>query len=318
VEKHLLSKSTFIRGLQCRKSLFLYKHYIQLRDPLSNEQKAIFNRGNNVGILAQGLFPGGTDASPCSPKYFAESVAKTKSLIESGAEVIYEAAFQYDRVLVALDILVKREGKWLAYEVKSSSRISPTYILDASLQSYVINKAGLPLEDFFLVHLNTGYVRKGPLELHKLFSMVSVKKQAAMNESMVEETILSEKETLALSQVPDIAIGEQCFSPYNCDFMGQCWKNMPEDSVFSLSGIPKSELFALYNNGVKRIVDIDMATAVTTSTGLKMQIDAIRQQAPIIDKPGIKKFLDELQYPLFFLDFETTMPAVPMYEGNKP
>ncbi len=319
LEKHLLSKSTFIRGLQCRKSLFLYKHYIHLRDPISSEQKAIFSRGNNVGMMARGLFPGGVDASPSTPRHFSESVAKTTKLIEEGAEIIYEAAFQFDRVLVAIDIIVKRDGKWVAYEVKSSSRISPTYILDASLQSYVINGSGLPLEDFFLVHMNTSYIRKGELDLHQLFTIVSVKKQTLQNEGMIAENILAEKETLTLAQVPDVPIGEQCFSPYNCDFMGQCWKNMPTDSVFSLSGIPKSELFSLYNSGIKRIEDIDLnSEAVAGLTGLKMQIDAIRQHAPIINKPGIKKFLSELQYPLFFLDFETTMPAVPMYEGNKP
>jgi hypothetical protein len=316
LEKHLLSKSTFIRGLQCRKSLFLYKHYIHLRDPLSNEQRAVFNRGNQVGILARGLFPGGVDASPSSPRHFAESLEKTKYLIDGGAEVIYEAAFQFDRVLVALDILVKKEGRWTAYEVKSSSRISATYILDASLQYHVITRSGLELEDFFLVHLNTGYIRHGPIDHSKLFTQVSVRKQAEQNEEMVAENIRAEKETLLLTQAPDIAIGEQCFSPYNCDFMGQCWKNVPADSVFSLSGIPKSELFELYNSGVKRIDDIQEGTVMPE--GLKLQVEAIRKKAPIIDRMGIKKFLSELQYPLFFLDFETTMPAIPMYEGNKP
>jgi len=316
LEKHLLSKSTFIRGLQCRKSLFLYKHYIHLRDPLSNEQRALFNRGNRVGLLARDLFPGGVDASPSSPRYFAESVAKTEELIKSGVEVIYEAAFQFDRVLVALDILVKKEGKWYAYEVKSSARISATYILDASLQYHVITRSGLPLEDFSIIHLNTAYIRRGPIELSKLFAITGVRRQAEQNEAMVMENIASEKETLGGTQVPDIAIGEHCFSPYNCDFMGQCWKQMPTDSIFSLSGVPKAELFAMYNAGIQRIDDIREDTVL--SEGLKMQVQALRSQVPIIDKAGIQKFLNELQYPLFFLDFETTMPAVPMYEGNKP
>lgn len=29
-----LSKSTFIRGLQCEKSLYLYKHHYKLKDPI--------------------------------------------------------------------------------------------------------------------------------------------------------------------------------------------------------------------------------------------------------------------------------------------
>ena len=138
MEKHILSKSTFLRGLQCSKSLYLYKYFIQRRDSVSPEQQAIFNRGNNVGLLAQKLFPGGTDATPSKRSNNIEAVTNTRKLIESGAEVIYEAAFQHEQVLAILDVLVKKDGQWYAYEVKSSTKISPTYLLDASLQYWVI------------------------------------------------------------------------------------------------------------------------------------------------------------------------------------
>jgi hypothetical protein len=316
LEKHLLSKSTFIRGLQCQKSLFLYKNYIHLRDPLSNERRALFNRGNQVGMMARELFPGGVDASPPSARNFSESVEKTAALIASGTEVIYEAAFQYDRVLVALDILVKKNGKWYAYEVKSSSRISATYYLDASLQYFVISKSGLPLEDVSIVHLNTSYTRRGPLEISKLFTIVSVKTEALRNEQMIADNITIQKTTLELPQIPERTIGEHCFSPYPCDFMGQCWSHMPKDSVFSLSGIPKSELFEMYNSGVRLISDIQDNGSLKDD--LKMQVDALRLNAPIINKKGVSDFLRTVEYPLFFLDFETTMPAVPLYENTKP
>ena len=116
MEKHLLSKSTFIRALQCMKSLYLYKNHYALRDPLSPEKLAIFKRGTNVGVLARKLFPGGIDASPSHPSKLPQAVIKTKELIGAGAEIIYEAAFQYEQVLVLLDILVKQNGKWYGYE----------------------------------------------------------------------------------------------------------------------------------------------------------------------------------------------------------
>lgn len=133
MEKHILSKSTFLRGLQCPKSLFLYKNSIQLRDKPSLEQSAIFSRGNNVGVLARSLFPDGIDATPLKRSNNIEAVQKTKELIENGTEIIYEAAFQFKKVLCIIDILVKKEGVWYGYEVKSSVKISQTYLLDASL-----------------------------------------------------------------------------------------------------------------------------------------------------------------------------------------
>ena len=35
MEKHILSKSTFIKGLQCEKALYLSKHHRELKDELS-------------------------------------------------------------------------------------------------------------------------------------------------------------------------------------------------------------------------------------------------------------------------------------------
>ena len=54
-----LSKSLFIRGLQCHKSLYLHKYHPELKDEISEEQEAKFQTGINVGIYAQKLFPGG-------------------------------------------------------------------------------------------------------------------------------------------------------------------------------------------------------------------------------------------------------------------
>lgn len=316
LDKHILSKSTFIRGLQCSKSLYLYKNFIHLRDPLSAEQQSMFSRGNSVGELAQQLFPGGID--PTAEKRFdtIAAVLKTRDLIEKGEEVIYEAAFQSDKVLVILDILVKRDDKWYAYEVKSSTKISNTYLLDASLQYYVITSSGLPLEDISLVTINNNYLKNGPIDPHSLFSIRSVKKEALSNQEMIEEKIRSSKLVVDNPQIPEIKIGEHCFSPYSCDFMGTCWKNVPKNSVFEISGIPKAEQFALYNAGFKTIPEIPEINVLDKNANI--HIGSVKSGNIVINTAAIRKFLDRAAYPLFFMDFETFMPAVPIYNGTKP
>ncbi|MCI0807404.1 MAG: DUF2779 domain-containing protein, partial [Chloroflexi bacterium] len=67
-EKHILSKSTFLRGLQCHKSLYLNRYRRDLRDPIGPELQAVFATGREVGELARGLFPGGVPSKP--PKSF--------------------------------------------------------------------------------------------------------------------------------------------------------------------------------------------------------------------------------------------------------
>ena len=89
-------------------------------------------------------------------------------------EVIYEAGFCFDYVMCFIDILVKENGKWYAYEVKSSTKVSETYIVDASLQYYIMKNSGLDIADISIIHIDNSYVRDGEIDLHQLFHSVSV------------------------------------------------------------------------------------------------------------------------------------------------
>ena len=135
-------------------------------------------QGTDVGLLARQLFDNGVDATPTDVFHYRESVRDTAKYIAEGHTVIFEAAFQYEGILCAVDILIKHKGKWYAYEVKSSTGVKSAFIQDASLQHFVITQSGLALEDFFIIHINTNYVRQGDLQLRELFAKQSVKQQA--------------------------------------------------------------------------------------------------------------------------------------------
>lgn len=166
--KPILSKSTFLKGLQCDKHLYLYKHYYNLQDPISEQTKAVFARGHKVGTLAQALFPNGVDATPSNFRASAKAVEDTQRLIEQGVEVIYEAAFMFNEVIVYADIIVKNGKQWEVYEVKSSTSVSETYVNDISVQFYVMFNAGIDIADISIVYINTDYIRLGKLDLDQL------------------------------------------------------------------------------------------------------------------------------------------------------
>lgn len=313
---HVLSKSTFLRGVQCDKSLYLYKHYYELRDEISPEKMAIFKRGADVGILAQQLFPGGVDASPESPFKYAESVELTQEFLKRGEKVIYEAAFVHEGVLVALDILVNKDDKWYAYEVKSSTKITEVYKLDAALQYWVIHNSGVQLEDIFVVNINNKYVKNGNIEVDKLFAKTSVLKSALDQQPFIAGKIPKLKEVIGQTAVPDIAIGPQCFSPYACDFMGHCWKNIPKNNVFELGGMGKAEQFEMYQKGIVKIEDVPDNYPLRAEQ--KIQVRQFKKGEVLVDKDALKSFINGLRYPLSFFDLETFMPAVPIYDGTKP
>lgn len=313
---HILSKSTFLKGVQCDKALYLYKHYYNLRDEISPEKLAIFNRGTNVGILAQQLFPDGVDSSPESPFKYAEAIEQTQKYLAEGHKVIYEACFVYDGVLVALDILVQHKGKWYAYEVKSSTKVTDVYKLDAALQYWVITKAGTPLEDIFVTHINNKYVKDGPIDVRQLFTKVSVKTECLSQQDLIDKKIPYLKEVIGKQATPNIPIGPHCFSPYECDFMGHCWKDVPKNSVFEIGGMHKAEQFRMYDQGIVKIEDVPRTYPLTEAQ--RIQVEQFKKQEPLVRQAEINAFVKGLKYPLTFFDIETFMPAVPIYDGSRP
>ena len=196
---------------------------------MDEEQATIFQRGSDVGLLAQQLFPGGINVAPPTPFDYPQSVADTSRCIREGHKVIYEAAFQFDGILCAIDILVNRNGRWFAYEVKSAARVKPPFIRDAALQYYVMTQSGLLLEDIFVTHINRQYIRHGELDLNRLFNSVSVKKDTQELQPFIVARIEELKAVLQLSIAPVIEMGDQCSKPYPCDFRGFCSKDQPED-----------------------------------------------------------------------------------------
>jgi hypothetical protein len=308
-----LSKSLFIRGLQCHKSLYLHKYNPELKDELSEEQEAKFQTGINVGIYAQKLFPDGVeiiweDAS------LSNQIKQTKAEIQRGTKVIYEAAFSYDNVFVKVDILRKTEIGWEIYEVKGSTALKDVYHDDIAIQYYVLKGSGLPVSKAFLVHINNQYVRKGEIEVDKLFTIQDLSNDVIEKQKSIKDEIYKMREMLK-SQEPNIDIGGHCTDPYDCDFFGYCWKHIPENSVFSLKCAGPNK-FDLYRQGVIHLEDIPIGILPQSQ---RIQLEGALYKKNITNKKAVKKFLDTLWFPICFLDFETTfMVPIPMFEETRP
>ena len=316
MEKHILSKSTFIRGVQCVKSLYLNKKRPFLRDRLSDAQRAIFKRGIDVGVLAQQLFPGGINLKPRSPAQYRKKAAETLEAVSGNTcDVLYEATFQYDRLMAILDILVKSPGGWTAYEVKSSRKISETYLTDAAFQYYVIMHSGVPLEDFFLVTINPHYVMDNKLDISRLFTMQSVLEEVKSLQGFIEAQIEKEKKALSATSSPPVPIGIHCHHPYPCDFLGHCWKKVAENSLLYLDAFAAGERFEKYYAGLDAPEDTDP----TLLSGLqKTQLLSARERQCVVNKEELGAFVNNhLEEPVF-LSLFAIRPAVPCFEGTRP
>jgi hypothetical protein len=316
-QKHILSKSSFIKGVQCPKAVYLHYFFPAWRDKLSAAQLAKFNRGHKVGELARQLFPGGKDASRLGRKRTADMVAQTDTLIKAGEKVIYEAAFIHEGILAILDILVNTDGKWYGYEVKSSAKVSAIYELDASLQHYVITKSGLALEDLQIIYINEHYRREGSLDLQQLFLRKSVLHMAHYNEPFIRLKVDELKQVLAQDTIPQREIGTHCNEPYPCEFKGACWQHVPKsNTVFDIEGLSERKKFDLYYNGILHLDKVQ--ENVLDSWQQKLQVQSALTGKKVVLKEQLQAFNQSLTYPRYYFHIESIKEAIPRYQFTQP
>ncbi len=315
-----LSKSQYIRGRQCLKSLWLYKNRPELRTVSDDAQASLFNTGISIGELARDLFSSGVEIT-FNPDDFNGMIEKTKELMDNDTKVIYEATFREDGIFAMADILVRNGEAWDMYEVKGSTSarddkgiVKNHYLQDASIQWYALAKC-IRLNKAYIVHIDNSYTRNGALEIEKLFAIDDITVEVKEELENIEEELANMEQVLS-EDLPDIDIGKHCDNPYSCDFSSHCWKHIPkENSVFDIS-YAMGKQWTLYEQGITHIDDIP--DDFTFGANATLQLKHHESQEIHIDKEEIEKFLDTIEYPINFFDFETFQNAIPRFDQQRP
>ena len=307
-----LSKSQYLRGLQCHKALWLYRHRRELMAPVDANREALFATGHEVGKLAQARFPGGVEIDFDGGDFDAMA-ARTAGLIEQGASVIYEATFRADGLLAMADILLRDGDVWDFYEVKSSTRVKPYHLHDAALQWRILGDH-IELRRAYIMHINNAYRYASELDLQQLFRCVDVTDAVTQRQTELPSRLASMQAMLAGAE-PDIAIGMHCHNPFECDFKSHCWQSVPSPSVFDLYQLRGERKFELYHQGLVRYRDLQNTPL---SPAQALQVNTAMSGEAHIDRQRIGDFIGSASYPIHFLDFETLQHAVPRFMGQRP
>lgn len=334
----VISKSKFLSGLQC--PLLLWSQYND-RDAIPPPPPAtqyVFDMGHTVGDLAKQLFPGGVEvgadgaataprtggpaangAAPEARPDIAATAAATLALLRE-RRPLFEASFLSDepagRRYVRADILAPARNEvdaWDLYEVKSSTRLKDINLWDIAFQAGAIEGAGVRLSRLYLVHIDTRYVRQGPIEPQRLFAREDVTDRA--RDLMRDLPALFARFALTIGgERPDVPIGPHCRDPFSCAMLPTCWGGLPQDHVTNLVRAGR-RAFAWSDRGwplIGQVPDDELGADQL------VQKRALAAGAPRVDRAAVGELLSRLEYPLWNLDFESLNPAVPLFDGTRP
>lgn len=313
-----LSKSRYQKGLQCEKALWLGVHRCDLAAPVSEDQQWVFDQGSEVGRLAQRLFPGGVEVTD-DFIHQPDALATTARLLAEGATVLYEPAFSFGGAFARVDILASAgDGVWDLYEVKSAASLKDVHITDAAVQAYAVEGSGLALRTINVVHLNSSYVYEGgEYDVAALFTIEDVTGMAREYMRTVPDEIARLQEVLAGDE-PEVRVGDRCAHPYPCDYAGYCHAFLPsEHPITELPRLQEHQLHALLDAGLTCILDVP-ADFPGLSAAQRETLEAVQAGEPLVDTDSLAAALSGLRWPVYHLDFETVMPALPLWPGTRP
>jgi hypothetical protein len=310
-----LSKSRYCKGIQCPKILWLEAHKSEVKDE-SVLNRAVLDAGNRVGDLAMGCYGAYSEVSYNDDKSLM--IAETRRLLDAKTEIICEASFSHDGNFCSVDILRVCNGEFEITEVKSSTKVKPIYYNDIAYQYYVLSSCGLNVKKASIMHINKTYERQGRIDLNGLFTAHDCTEKVRAMQKDVAANIERFKKSAGEENEPDMDIGQYCFEPYECEYRNWCWKHIPENSVFAISGLRKNKKFDLYKRGIISCKQL-LESAEKLKPAVRMQAEAIvYNKQPVIDRKPIRSFIGALKWPLYFLDFETFQEAIPPFDGLRP
>jgi len=312
-----LSKSRYLAGLQCEKRLWLGVHAGELAAPVDAAKQAVFDVGNEVGARAHELFPGGVLVDEDYRDHRAAAARTERLLEDESVPAIFEAAFTHDGVRIRIDVLERLpDGRWGLREVKSTASAKDVHLPDVAVQLHVLEGCGFEVASVELVHIDSSYVRgEDGIEWPRFFARADLTADARAALPEVRAALPRLHATLARGEAPDVAPWRHCHDPYECEFIGHCHRELPDDRILGLRGLREAKAEELRAMGVERIRDIPEDFPLSE---IQRRIRAgVIERVPFV-ADGLEAALDYASLPALYLDFETVAPAIPIWPGTRP
>lgn len=228
-----ISKTDFVRGLQCEKMLWLDAHAPQLKI-IPPQVQARLDAGNEFGDGAMGIFGEYVETTAYKPDGrldYAKMLQTTQRLLASGVPVICEAAFSWYGNYCAVDILKKDGDGYALYEVKNAPTVRKEFITDLGFQRLVVQKCGVKITASYLILSGDKPLQDGVTQADgekreyngATYTIVDVTHAARAVERAASQRVfalgkLKKKD----APMPCVAVGEQCETPYRCWYFEHC------------------------------------------------------------------------------------------------
>ena len=306
----LVAKEKFLASLDCRTQGWYAQHAPPEIPTLGVKWR--FWVGGDVHARARVWLGGGTELRRTPVEAAA---ADTQTAIRTSAEnLLFEATFTWNGLVARADAVRRHGAEWDLIEVKSGKspdegeKMKAEYVDDLAYTRMVAGNAGLKIARALLVLINRDYRLNGDAPMFAYADVTAeVNARAAEFEAIAGDVVLK----VAADARPE---PEFIFACKDCPYFAtDCLGVGVSDPLFIIPRISAKKFDALKVYG--RIADIPRNADLTDiQRGI---VDVIQGGEPRVNAEGLK-VLDQLQWPVRYLDFEAVMPHLPWFPGTAP
>jgi len=295
-----ITKTDFIAFLDAPRHLWAIKH-----NKLSEQE---------IDVFIQHLFDQGYEVEEYAEKYIQEVLIPSYGVTQN--EVLIQPTFTHESFQAITDVLIKNPetNKWDIIEIKSTNNVKKQHKYDATFQ-YLVFKENYDIGTVNILHLNKEYVREGDLNLSKFFKLSDITDKV---QTLSEEVYALRAEALATASLDSPNSIDKCIKPKECPCIQICHPDLPEYSIYDINrfSLSVAKVRDLIEKGIESVYDVQEDFPLSQMQ--RFQVIVAQNGDIVIDTKQIKKDLETVTYPLYFIDYESYNPAIPMYNGYKP
>ena len=197
--------------------------------------------------------------------------------------------------------------------MKASTQIKEEHYWDIAFQQYVAERAGYRVSAVFLVIANKEYKLKENTLTKDLFIVNDITDTIEEYSNQIPAKARDAYNLLQEDAVPPDH--HACENGIDCLYL--IHKNeIPEWDISLIPRLNKTKFWDLWDQNIRDVKDIPADYPL--SKNQEEIADIIRHKKTIIKGEAIAKELNNLSYPLYFLDYETYAPSVPIFNVYSP
>ncbi|TGL80039.1 DUF2779 domain-containing protein [Leptospira yasudae] len=304
-----LTKADFTTGLFCEYHLWLNTYQRRADfDPfehqyISPKQKSLLRD------LSHSFYP--------KSKNVRYSEAETRRNLKSGIGV-RSACLETEKFSMKAEYILPNEelpGSFELAVLKASSSFKKQHITEIAYQKFVAEESGFPISKCTLIFVNSKFLYQGEIRIDSFFVRKDVTAEVALKAKETKETAYTLHELLSNKNLPSRSMSNLCSHPRNCSYPEVCLAPKVPGDIFTLRE-GKEESGKLYDQGILHLKDIQETEHLTSRQ--KTQIQTMQSGVPYLNKKAFSEFFGKIRYPIYFLDFESINPPIPVYQNSYP